>query len=302
MNEELVINRTRRRRRRRRRRTLSLLAVVLLLLALLALALVVARSLRAKPEPPPVDPHAGQILVNNGANMVWLTPVDGVAVNPLLRSDFITLDGHPHYMGTDFTVERGVDLSTYQSTVDWAKASQKIDFAILRIGYRGYTKGYLQPDNAFERHYKGAVDHGVDVGVYFFSQALTAQEGREEAEYVLEILDGRDLQLPIYFDWEDVSAEDARTYGYDYANLTDSAAAFCDTIRDAGYDAGVYLNRQQGYYHYDIARLSPYSLWVAYLNRYPDFYYAHDIWQYTFTAQVEGINTVVDMNLRFIEK
>ena len=302
MNEELVINRTRRRRRRRRRRILSLLAAVLLFLALLALAMVVARSLRAKPEPPPVDPHAGQILVNNGANMVWLTPVNGVAVNPLLRSDFITLDGHPHYLGTDFTVERGVDLSTYQSTVDWAKASQEIDFAILRIGYRGYTKGYLQPDNAFERHYAGATQNGVDVGVYFFSQALTAQEGREEAEYVLEILDGRDLQLPIYFDWEDVSAEDARTYGYDYANLTDSAAAFCDTIRDAGYEAGVYLNRQQGYYHYDIARLSPYSLWVADLNRYPDFYYAHDIWQYTFTAQVEGINTVVDMNLRFIEK
>ena len=138
--------------------------------------------------------------------------------------------------------------------------------------------------------------------MYFFSQALTAQEGREEAEYVLELLDGRDLQLPIYFDWEDVSAEDARTYGYNYENLTDSAAAFCNTLRDAGYEAGVYLNRQQGYYHYDIARLSPYSLWVADLNRYPDFYYAHDIWQYTFTAEVEGIPGVVDMNLRFIDK
>ena len=302
MNEEFPVNRTQRRRRRRRRRILPLLAVVLLFLALLALVIVVARSLRAKPEPPPVDPHAGQVYVNNGANMVWLTPVDGVAVNPLLRSDFIMLEGHPHYMGTAFTGERGVDLSTYQPTVDWAKASQEIDFAILRIGYRGYTKGYLQPDTAFEHHYKGATDHGVDVGVYFFSQALTAQEGREEAEYVLSLLDGRDLQLPIYFDWENVSAEDARTYGYDYENLTDSAVAFCNTLRDAGYDAGVYLNRQQGYYHYDIARLSPYQLWVADLNRYPDFYYAHDLWQYTFTATLPGIPGVVDMNLRFLEK
>ncbi len=302
MNEEVVINRTSRRRRRRRRRILPLLAAVLIFLALLALIIVVARSLRTKPEPAPVDPHAGQVYVNDGANMVWLTPVDGVAVNPLLRSDFIMLEGHPHYMGTDFTVERGVDLSTYQSTVDWEKASQEIDFAILRIGYRGYTKGALQPDDAFERHYAGAVENGVDVGVYFFSQALTAQEGREEAEYVLELLDGRDLQLPIYFDWEDVGAEDARTYGYDYENLTDSAAAFCNTLRDAGYEAGVYLNRQQGYYHYDIARLSPYSLWVADLNRYPDFYYAHDIWQYTFTAEVSGISGAVDMNLRFVEK
>ena len=299
---EADFNRTHRPRRRRRRRILPLLAAMLLLLALAALVIGVARSLRAKPEPPPVDPHEGQVYVNDGANMVWLTPIEGIAINPLLRSDFITLDGHPHYMGTDFAVERGVDLSTYQSSVDWEKAAEEIDFAILRIGYRGYTKGYLQPDNAFEHHYKGAVDHGVDVGVYFFSQALTAQEGREEAEYVLEILDGRELQLPIYFDWENVNAEDARTYGYDYANLTDSAAAFCDTLRDAGYDAGVYINRQQGYYHYDIARLSPYSLWVADLNRYPDFYYAHEIWQYTFTAQVAGINGPVDMNLRFMEK
>ena len=292
-----------RRRRRRRRRVAPIVWLLPLLVVILTVSVVlVVRSFRADTEPPPVDPHEGQVYVNDGANMVWLTPSEGIAVNPLLRSDFITLDGHPHYMGTDFTVERGVDLSTYQAGVDWAKAAKEIDFAILRIGYRGYTKGALRPDDAFESHYAGARKNGVDVGVYFFSQALTAQEGREEAEYVLELLQGRDLQLPIYFDWENVNAADARTYGYDYANLTDSAAAFCDTIRDAGYEAGVYINRQQGYYHYDLARLSPYELWVADLNRYPDFYYAHDMWQYTFTAEVEGIHTVVDMNLRFIEK
>lgn len=291
-----------RRRRRRRRRALPIALLLLLLAVLIALVVIVARSLRSAPEPPPPDPHAGQVYVNDGANMVWITPVDGVAVNPLLRSDFVALQGHPHYMGTDFTVERGVDLSTYQTGINWEKASEEIDFAILRIGYRGYTKGALRSDDAFESHYAGAQRHGVDVGVYFFSQALTAEEGREEAEYVLQLLDGRDLQLPIFFDWEDVSATDARTYGYDYANLTDSAAAFCDTLRDAGYEAGVYSNRQQGYYHYDMARLAPYALWVADLNRYPDFYYAHEMWQYTFTAQVEGINGPVDMNLRFIEK
>ncbi|MBQ3548537.1 MAG: glycoside hydrolase family 25 protein [Oscillospiraceae bacterium] len=289
-------------RRRKRRRHPVVWLIAALLVVLLAVIIIVGRSLRSRPEPPPVDPHAGQIYVNDGANMVWLTPIDGVAVNPLLRSDFIMLEGHPHYMGTDFTVERGVDLSTYQSGINWKAASEEMDFAILRIGYRGYTKGALRPDDAFESHYAGARKNGVDVGVYFFSQALTAQEGREEAEYVLSLLDGRDLQLPIYFDWEDVSAEDARTYGYDYANLTDSAAAFCDTIRDAGYEAGVYINRQQGYYHYDMARLAPYGLWVADLNFYPDFYYAHELWQYTFTAQIDGISGPVDMNLRFIEK
>ena len=291
------------RRRRRRRRIAPIVWLLPLLVAVLTVILiVVVRSLKDAPEPPPVDPHEGQVYVNDGANMTWITPIEGIAVNPLLRSDFVTLDGHPHYMGTDFTVERGVDLSTYQGQVNWDKAAQEIDFAILRIGYRGYTKGALRSDDTFESHYAGALRSGVAVGVYFFSQALNPQEGREEAEYVLELLQGRELHLPIYFDWEDVNAADARTYGYDYANLTDSAAAFCDTIRDAGYEAGVYINRQQGYYHYDLARLSPYALWVADLNRYPDFYYAHEMWQYTFTAEVSGINGVVDMNLRFIEK
>lgn len=300
MNEYFEKEYPRRRRRRRIRPVVWLLPLLVIALAILAVSVV--RSFRAEPEPPPADPHEGQVYVNDGANMAWITPVEGVAVNPLLRSDFISLFGHPHYMGLDFTVERGVDLSVYQTNINWAEAAGEIDFAILRIGYRGYGAGTLQRDTAFESHYENAASQGIDVGVYFFSQALTAQEGREEAEYVLSLLDGRALQLPIYFDWENVAAADARTTGYGYEHLTDSAVAFCDTLRDAGYEAGVYINRQQGYYHYDIARLSPYSLWVADLNRYPDFYYAHDIWQYTFTAEVAGIPGPVDMNLRFIPK
>ena len=138
--------------------------------------------------------------------------------------------------------------------------------------------------------------------MYFFSQALTAEEGREEAQYVLERLDGRALELPVYFDWEPVSAEDSRTNGYGYANLTDSAVAFCQTIQAAGYQAGVYINRQQGYYHYDLSRLADYSLWVADYNSYPDFYYRFDMWQYTASGQVEGFDIQVDENLLFVPK
>ena len=115
------------RRRRRRRRVAPIVWLLPILVVILTVSVVlVVRSFRADTEPPPVDPHEGQVYVNDGANMVWLTPIEGIAVNPLLRSDFITLDGHPHYMGTDFTVERGVDLSTYQAGVDWAKAAKEI--------------------------------------------------------------------------------------------------------------------------------------------------------------------------------
>lgn len=290
---------------RQRRKRGSLLPVILavVLAAVIAAALLVIRSLRPAQQPEEPDPHEGQIYVNDGANMVWLTPHENFAVSPLRRWQFVTLNDKPHYQGSDFTTSRGIDLSVFQGDVDWDKAAvDGVEFAIIRLGYRGYGKGALQPDELFTSHLDGAHAAGIDTGAYFFSQALTAEEGREEAQYVLEQLDGRRMEMPIYFDWEPIAVEDSRTNGYDYAHLTDSAVAFCQTIEAAGYRAGVYINRQQGYYHYDLSRLADYSLWVADYNSYPDFYYRFDMWQYTASGQLDGIDIQVDMNLMFVPK
>ncbi len=290
---------------RQRRKRGSLLPVILavVLAAVIAAALLVIRSLRPAQQPEEPDPHEGQIYVNDGANMVWLTPHENFAVSPLRRWQFVTLNDKPHYQGSDFTTSRGIDLSVFQGDVDWDKAAADgVEFAIIRLGYRGYGKGALQPDELFTSHLDGAHAAGIDTGAYFFSQALTAEEGREEAQYVLEQLDGRRMEMPIYFDWEPIAVEDSRTNGYDYAHLTDSAVAFCQTIEAAGYRAGVYINRQQGYYHYDLRRLADYSLWVADYNSYPDFYYRFDMWQYTASGQLDGIDIQVDMNLMFVPK
>ena len=290
---------------RQRRKRGSLLPVILavVLAAVIAAALLVIRSLRPAQQPEEPDPHEGQIYVNDGANMVWLTPHENFAVSPLRRWQFVTLNDKPHYQGSDFTTSRGIDLSVFQGDVDWDKAAADgVEFALIRLGYRGYGKGALQPDELFTSHLDGAHAAGIDTGAYFFSQALTAEEGREEAQYVLEQLDGRRIEMPIYFDWEPIAVEDSRTNGYDYAHLTDSAVAFCQTIEAAGYRAGVYINRQQGYYHYDLRRLADYSLWVADYNSYPDFYYRFDMWQYTASGQLDGIDIQVDMNLMFVPK
>ena len=290
---------------RQRRKRGSLLPVILavVLAAVIAAALLVIRSLRPAQQPEEPDPHEGQIYVNDGANMVWLTPHENFAVSPLRRWQFVTLNDKPHYQGSDFTTSRGIDLSVFQGDVDWDKAAADgVEFAIIRLGYRGYGKGALQPDELFTSHLDGAHAAGIDTGAYFFSQALTAEEGREEAQYVLEQLDGRRMEMPIYFDWEPIAVEDSRTNGYDYAHLTDSAVAFCQTIEAAGYRAGVYINRQQGYYHYDLRRLADYSLWVADYNSYPDFYYRFDMWQYTAEGQVDGLDIQVDENLLFVRK
>ena len=290
---------------RQRRKRGSLLPVILavVLAAVIAAALLVIRSLRPAQQPEEPDPHEGQIYVNDGANMVWLTPHENFAVSPLRRWQFVTLNDKPHYQGSDFTTSRGIDLSVFQGDVDWDKAAADgVEFALIRLGYRGYGKGALQPDELFTSHLDGAHAAGIDTGAYFFSQALTAEEGREEAQYVLEQLDGRRMEMPSYFDWEPIAVEDSRTNGYDYAHLTDSAVAFCQTIEAAGYRAGVYINRQQGYYHYDLRRLADYSLWVADYNSYPDFYYRFDMWQYTASGQLDGIDIQVDMNLMFVPK
>ena len=202
-------------RRRHRRSRLPLMAAIVLAAGIVvALAVLVFRSLLPAAQRQEPDPHEGQVYVNDGANMVWLTPHENFAVSPLRRWQFVTLEGHPYYQGGDFTTRRGIDLSVFQGDVDWQKAAQDgVAFAILRLGYRGYGKGVLQPDEMFDVHLKGAHEAGLDAGVYFFSQALTAEEGREEARYVLERLDGRALEMPVYFDWEPIAAEDSRTNG-----------------------------------------------------------------------------------------
>lgn len=291
-------------RKRRQRSRLPLLAAIVLTAGLaLLLAVWVVRSLLPTAQRQEQNPHAGQIYVNDGANMVWLTPHEGIEASALHRWHFVTLEEQPWYCGDAFSVQRGIDLSVFQGEVDWqAVAADGVDFAVIRLGYRGYGKGALQPDERCSAYLDGAHGVGLEAGVYFFSQALTAEEGQEEAQYVLALLEGRTLELPVYFDWEPISAEDSRTSGYDYAHLTDSAVAFCQTIEAAGYEAGVYINRQQGYYHYDLSRIEDYALWVADYNAYPDFYYRFDMWQYTANGQVDGIDIQVDENLLFIQK
>ena len=138
------------------------------------------------------------------------------------------------------------------------------------------------------------------MGVYFFSQAATVQEAAQEALYALQLLDARDLDLPVYYDWEPVLQEDSRTLDSSRLLLTAQARVFCELIEKSGYDAGVYMNRQQGYYRYDLKTLSPYKLWIADYGDWPDFYYRFDVWQYDHGARLDGVNEIVDLNVEFV--
>ena len=251
------------------------------------------------PEPKP-DEHAGQVYLNDGFDMVWITPFENVPVSTLSPNDFRTVDGVPTYTGTDYFTYVGIDTSEHQWEVNWNAAAQYLDFAYVRLGYRGYTEGGLFLDPWFETNLAGASAAGLDTGVYFFSQATNVSEAIEEAEFVIDHLRGFRVNLPVIFDWEKIDEETARTTGLGELTLTDCAVAFCRTIENAGYDAGVYFNRYLGYYGFDLSRLTDYAFWVSVPGDFPDYYYACDFWQCSFTASIPGVTGEADLNLRFV--
>ena len=167
---------------------------------------------------------------------------------------------------------------------------------MVRVGYRGYTEGQLFVDSSFENHLEDAQKTGLDAGVYFFSQAVTPEEAEEEAEFVLEMLNGRSMELPVVFDWEYVST-DARTGVMDGGTLTDCAIAFCEKVEAKGYDAMVYFNQDLATNMYELEALAAYDFWLAMYSDQMNFPYRVKIWQYTDGGHVPGIEGETDINL-----
>lgn len=210
--------------------------------------------------------------------------------------------GYMTYSEPGVETELGIDVSVYQGEIDWQKvADAGIDFAIIRVGYRGYgTEGKMMPDKYFTQNIEGALDAGLDVGVYYFSQAITVEEARQEAAYVIEQVKDYPLTYPVVFDWERQNYSGSRTQKVpSVSTMCQMANAFCKDITAAGYEAMVYFNPSEGYSQYDLSQLMDYPFWLAQYNNLPTFYYDFDMWQYTSSGRVPGISGNVDMNIRF---
>ena len=275
---------------------LSKLALAISIVALIVSCAALFLTLRPEQEPKaPPAPSAPEEPVTFRFGDRVMTPLEGMPLNPYDRAAFSQDSrGRVAYEGA----RTGIDVSAYQEEIDWPTvAADGIDFAILRLGYRGYTEGGLFLDKTFEQNLQGALNAGLDVGVYFFSQAVTPEEAEQEADYVCSALDGYDITYPVAFDWEPISDESARTNGLDGETLTQCADAFCARVKEAGYTPAVYFNQSLGYLRYDLRELTDYALWLAEYDTKPDFYYHFDLWQYTHTGQVAGIEGNVDLDL-----
>lgn len=266
--------------------------------AALALCLILLGGCSSREQ---ADPYAGMVQVPSGyGTQMWVKLHEDVPVSDFAAEDFA--DGE--YVGTGYICAEGIDVSEHQGLIDWeAVAAEGVDFAIIRAGYRGYSEGGLFVDKYFFENMNGAVENGIDIGIYFFSQATSVEEAVEEAQFLmgemLSLYVPETFSLPIFFDWETIGIEAARTDNVDGTTLTDCAIAFCDTIRAAGYEAGIYAYRNLGYYSYELPRLTDYTWWIAALGDFPDFYYKHSLWQYSVTGQINGIAGDVDRNMMF---
>jgi len=200
----------------------------------------------------------------------------------------------------------GVDVSSHQKDIDWAKVKAAgIDFAIIRVGLRGYgyNTGTIILDEYFTKNIEGALAAGLKVGVYFFSQAINEAEAIEEAEVVIEQLKKykNKITFPVVYDAEDIPNDTARTDGLLGEQITNNCIAFCEKIKEAGYTPMIYANKRWFLTRLDLTRLTDYDLWHAAYIDAPDTPYLYTIWQYTDSGKVDGINGSVDLNISFID-
>ncbi len=202
--------------------------------------------------------------------------------------------------GQSMTI-KGIDVSQFQGIIDWNRvANDGVEFAFIRLGYRGYQSGKLNMDKYFYRNLEGAKAAGIDVGVYFYSQAKNYSEGIAEAQYVLRALEGYELDYPVAFDIEGPPASSARTYYTSNQQFTDAAIGFCDTIAAGGYDPMVYSYAKFIAENLYLDQLTAYPMWMAMYYNEPFYPYEMDIWQYSCTGRVDGISGDVDLNMQFV--
>ena len=195
---------------------------------------------------------------------------------------------------------KGIDVSKHQGEIDWTKvAADGVEFAFIRVGNRGYGTGAIVEDAQFEANIKGALSNGIQVGVYFFSQAINEEEPMDEAQFVLEKIAPYKIQCPVVIDVEKVSDSEARMNQISLEQRTSNTLVFLETVEAAGYEVMLYHNMEMGTLMLDMEQFEDYSKWFAYYNKEIYYPYVFDVWQYSDKGKVDGITGDVDLNISF---
>lgn len=287
-----------------------LIIIAILLSAALVIGVGYGVSRLLKPQQ--VDENAvptssGEVVTINDSVMgdIEIQTVKGAEVNTYTAEGLqYDENGTPSYYEDGKKISHlGVDLSEYQGDADFeAMKNAGVEFVMLRIGGQYYgDEGGLYEDGAFETNYEKAKAAGLKVGAYFFSQAINAEDAAKEANFTIQKLNGRSLDYPIGFDWENIAEEAARTDNVTGDELTLIAESFCDTVTQAGYKSIVYSNTSQMLIMYDFETMKDYDFWLADYREFPTMYYKFDMWQYSKEGKIDGVEGTVDLNLSFTD-
>lgn len=210
----------------------------------------------------------------------------------------------------NYNIYNGIDVSKYNGDINWDKVKKDgVDFAIVRVGYRGYGKsGTLCTDPNYQANIKGALAAGIKVGVYYFTEALTTDEAREEAEFCISKINDYNITLPVAIDYEyptDGKNPIGRMYNAKLtkAEATANVKAFCAAVKKAGYTPLVYANKS------DLSSLingktigNSYKVWLANYTTKTTYTNSYEYWQYTSSGKVNGITGKVDCNFWYTKK
>lgn len=226
---------------------------------------------------------------------------DNIEMHSYNWEGLITEGEYKYYFeNAELKSQIGIDVSEYQGEIDWDLVkSAGIDFAFIRLGYRGYGEnGSLNIDSKFEENISGALEAGLEVGVYFFSQAVSEEEAVTEAVFILEHIQMYEISYPIAYDLEFIEDSAARTDGLTKGQLTANCIAFCQEIENAGYVSLIYTDLLREATILDLKSLSDYAIWYSDYEDIPQTPYQFEFWQFTEKGQVNGISGYVDINIR----
>ena len=242
-----------------------------------------------------------QIVVASSGRYYFFPILDEIEHHGFNDTDFVEgEDGFLEYVGDDpsIKVQKGIDVSRFQGKINWEKVKAAgIDFAIVRAGLRGTTEGKMLEDDFFKDNVEGCIKNGIKVGVYFYSQAVDEVEAMEEVQMILDLIEPYEITFPVVVDIESAESDTART-----ANLsTDSYEAvvkvFCDTVRNAGYIPMVYGNVKSFTLLMDAVDVDDYDTWIAYYGTPLYYPYHFNIWQFSSSGKIDGIDGDVDLNI-----
>lgn len=219
-----------------------------------------------------------------------------------LENNLINENGLLTYKDSKRESVKGVDLSKYNGTVDFAKLKEAgVGFAMLRLASRGYGSGKISLDEKFVEYAQNAQVAGIQIGAFFYSQAVNENEAVEEANYIVGAISGFNVKYPVAIDIERVSGDEARTDKLTNKERTSIVKMFCDTVKGYGYKPIIYASSEMLVGGLDLKELQDYDVWLADEKIPTEYPYRFGMWQYNTKGHIDGITGDIDLDISFID-